>query len=73
MEWTKDKPTEQGWYFTYRLVGGICGSWVAITCVWKTWDGEVVYDLQDDSWPMDKAPDDVYWAGPIDLPEPPKE
>lgn len=61
-EWTKEKPTQEGWYFAaweYEIVVGV----VSIE------DGKCKY-YDHISHPHDYS-DITYWLGPIDVPVPP--
>ena len=61
MKWTRDKPTEIGWYWL-RETDRFCEAGVSIRVEYVRWYGRELCIM---NWPI---PENKEWAGPI--PEP---
>lgn len=70
MQWTKDKPTVEGWYWTFEEDRP---DLLRIEKLVEYTPGVLAWIWDNCPYPLDKYGDNnSYWYGPIDPPELPK-
>jgi hypothetical protein len=65
MEWTKERPTQTGWYW---MTDPECKLPIAIIVYVDIESGEVIYPSQKESMLLDIMGDTPSWIGPLEEP-----